>query len=261
MSNKNGNYKNIIRIKYKTDNSRDNKIRLFGNEFVHNNKNNCKIITDSNEEYELYTHWYKHKIKYDIFEIKLKIIRPLINIQGMFSMCNSLLSSSDISNFDTSHVKNMSYLFYECSSLLFLPDISKWDTSNVMDMNNMFSGCQLLLTLPDISKWNTSNVNNFSCMFYKCQSLSIIPDISKWNLNKAYDIGSMFRDCSSLFILPDISKWNINKIASMISMFEGCTSLQYLPNISKLITSVDNSLGISNIFKDCINIIKIKNYI
>ena len=119
-------------------------------------------------------------------------------------------------------------------------------------MNNMFSGCQLLLSLPDISKWNTSNVNNFSCMFYKCQSLSIMPDISKWNLNKAYDIGSMFRDCSSLFILPDISKWNINKIASMISMFEGCLSLQYLPNISKLITSVDNNLGISNLFKDCI---------
>ena len=50
MSNKNGNYKNIIIIKYKIDNCKDNKIRLFGNEFVHNNKNNCKIITDTNEE-------------------------------------------------------------------------------------------------------------------------------------------------------------------------------------------------------------------
>jgi len=261
MSNKNGNYTNIILIKYKVDNSKDNKIRLFGNEFVHNNKNNCKIIIGINEEYELYTHWYKHKIKNDIFEIKLKIIKPLTNIQGMFSMCNSLLSSSDISNFDTSNVTNMSYIFYECSSLLSLPDISKWDTSNVIDMNNMFSGCQSLLSLPDISKWNTSNVNNFSCMFYRCQSLSFIPDISKWNICKAYDIGWMFRDCSSLSSLPDISKWNVNSIANMISMFEGCSALQYLPDISKLINSVNNNLGITNLFKDCINSLKIKNYL
>ena len=246
MSNKNGDYKNIIIIKYKVDNSKDNKIRLFGNEFVHYNKNNCKIIIDTNEEHELYTHWYKHKIKNNIFEIKLKIIKPLTTIQGMFSMCNSLLSSSDISNFDTSHVKNMSYIFYECSALLSLPDISKWDTSNAMDMNNMFSGCQSLNSLPDISKWNTSNVNNFSCMFYRCQSLSFIPDISQWNISKAYDIGWMFRDCSSLLLLPDISKWNANKIANMISMFEGCSTLQYLPDISNLITSVDNNFGINN---------------
>ena len=120
MSNKYANYKNIIIIKYKVDNNEDDKIRLFGNEFVHNNKNKCKIIIDTNEEFGLYTHWYKHRIKNDIFEIKLKIIKPLTNIQGMFSMCNSLLSSSDFSNFDNSYVTNMSYLFYECSSLLYL---------------------------------------------------------------------------------------------------------------------------------------------
>ena len=158
------NINNELIIKYKIEDNLDNKVRLFGNEFVHNNKKNCKIIIDK-EEYELYTHWYKYKVKSNILEIKLKIVKPLINIQGIFSMCNSLIPSFDISNLDTSNVINMRNIFYECSSLLSLPDISKWDTSKVTDMGGMFYGCSSLSLLPDISNWNTSNVNDMSLHF------------------------------------------------------------------------------------------------
>ena len=103
-------------IKYKTDINENDKIRLFGNEFVQNNKKNCKIIIDL-KEYDLYTHWYKFKVEKEILEIKLKIIKPLTNMTGMFSMCNSLLSSSDFSSLDTSKVTTMKNLFYKCSLL------------------------------------------------------------------------------------------------------------------------------------------------
>ena len=62
------------------------------------------------------------------FNIPLSFYR-LIDMRGMFSGCNSLIS---------------------------LPDISKWNTSNVNDMSGMFSGCYSLISLPDISKWKTN---------------------------------------------------------------------------------------------------------
>ena len=58
-----------------------------------------------------------------------------INIFGLLPYSNennkihmSFLSLPDISQWDTSQVKDMSYMFYECSLLKSLPDISKWDT-------------------------------------------------------------------------------------------------------------------------------------
>ena len=66
----------------------------------------------------------------------------------MFSGCSSLLSLSDISKWNTSHVTNMSFMFYECESLSSLSDISKWNTSNVTDMSYMFSGCKNSLKIP-----------------------------------------------------------------------------------------------------------------
>ena len=56
-------------------------------------------------------------------------------------------------------------MFDGCKSLKALPDISKWDTSNVKDMSYMFAGFE---NIPDISKWNTSNVKNMSHMFAGC---------------------------------------------------------------------------------------------
>jgi len=42
--------------------------------------------------------------------------------------------------------------FYNFSSLISLPDISKWNTSNVKDMSYMFCLCSSLISLTDISK-------------------------------------------------------------------------------------------------------------
>ena len=102
-------------------------IKLFGNTFVENNKDNCKIII-SGKEIELKEKIELNNITNNILEIKLKGI---------------------------SNINDMSFMFDGCSSLNSLPDISKWNTSNVNDMNNMFNGCSSLKSLPDISKWKT----------------------------------------------------------------------------------------------------------
>ena len=65
----------------------------------------------------------------------------------------------------------MSSLFCGCEALISLPDISNWNTSNVKDIHRLFSQCSSIKYLPNISNWNTSNVNNMSEVFADCLSL------------------------------------------------------------------------------------------
>ena len=174
--------KDISEIKIIYDINKGNSIRIFGHNFIENNKNICKMIIDNNE-YEITE---RYNIKKNNNNSKLKIIlkgiNNVTNINDMFYNCLSLLSLPDISKWNTNNITNMSYMFYNCSSLLSLPDISKWNTNNVTNMSGMFMWCSSLSSLPDISKWNTNNVTDMSHMFYYCSSLLSLPDISKWNL-------------------------------------------------------------------------------
>ena len=153
-----------IELNYKPKSDNEEKVRLFGDDFIKNNLHKCKIIYDNEEndikEYFEDIDWeYNHK---NPITIKLKGINNITDMSDMFYDCNSLSSLPDISNWNTSNVHNMSYIFSDCKSLSSLPDISKWNTSNVTDMNGMFYNCKSLSSLPDTSKWNTSNVTGMS---------------------------------------------------------------------------------------------------
>ena len=158
---------------YKID---DKKIKLFGNEFVKNNKDNYYLIID-NKKINLCEYYNVKNDKMNKLKVKLIQTNVIENMSFIFSDCTSLSSLSDISKWNTNNVTDMSYIFCECSSLSTLPDISKWNTNNVTDMSYMFYDCESLSSLPDISKWNINNVTNMSYMFYDCESLSSLPDI------------------------------------------------------------------------------------
>ena len=210
----------------------ENKIKLFGFDFVKNNKNNCYLIIN-NIKQEL-TNYIEIKTKEQkLLEIKLFEINSITNMSDMFNECNSLNSLPDISKWDTQNVTNMSSMFRWCSSLSSLPDISKWDTKNVTDMSCMFHYCRSLNSLPDISEWDTKNVTRMSCMFYRCISLNSLPDISKWNTKNVTSMYYMFGECRSLNSLPDISEWDTKNVTDMSYMFYECSSLNSLPDISK----------------------------
>ena len=139
-------------------------IRLFGDKFVENNKNICKMIIENKE--------YKIEAEYNVKNYRNSILKiQLIRINK---------------------VTNMSYMFDKCSSLLSLPDISKLNTNNVTDMNFIFGECSSLSSLPDISNWNTNNVTDMCYIIYGCSSLSSLPDISKWNINNVINMRSIF---------------------------------------------------------------------
>ena len=271
---------NEITIRYQINYDNDKDIKIFGNDFVENNKEKCFLIIN-NKKHDLCEYINKNEIKNDnnTLEIKLKEIKQINNLSYMFYNCESLISLKDISKWDIINVTNMSHLFSYCKSLttlpdiskwnivnitnisnLFnncislksLPDISKWNTINITDMSYLFNYCESLLSLPDISKWNTKNVTNISYMFSNCKLLSSLPDISKWNTSNIIDMSNLFNFCESLSILPDISKWNTIKVKNMSNIFRICKSLTSLPNISKW--NISNVTDISYMFSNCKNL-------
>ena len=192
---------NSMTIIYKIDNGNRayNKLRLFGEEFVKNNKDNCSIIIDGkNQGLSEHININEKMRKKGYLEIKLKENKIISNMSHMF--CRGIEEDDrillwqipDISKWNTINVTDMSYLFCCCENLESLPDISSWNTSNVKDMSNMISYCRNLESLPDISKWDTSNVTDMSHMFVNDLKLKLFPDISKWNTSKVKDMEHMF---------------------------------------------------------------------
>ena len=255
------NYFNEILIDYKINDMKE--IKIFGEEFVEKNKNNC-FINIKGKEYELCSIINLNDINYyqkeNILNIKLKGIDKITDMSSIFKGCSSLVSMSDIYKWNTENITNMtsifsncenltylpdisywdtrnvtdiSYMFYDCKSLISLPDISKWDTKKVTKMNCIFHNCSTLITLPDISKWNTSNVTEMFCLFYGCSSLISLPNISKWDTSNNKTINGFLTKCISLKNIPDISNWNTSQIYDMNGIFYGCSGLRNIPDISK----------------------------
>ena len=110
-----------IEITYKPnkneENKSNNKIRIFGERFVENNFDKCKIIYNENEYYlrEYFQDMDEEYNNQDPFTLKLKGIN---------------------------NIKYASYMFENCESELSIPDISKWNTSKVEYMSGMFSECK-----------------------------------------------------------------------------------------------------------------------
>ena len=246
---------NEIIARYKL-NENEKKIRIFGHNFVLNNKNNCSILY-KNETYELTEYFDISNFEeiQDTIEIKLKGINNITNMSDMFNDCRNLIELPDIYMWNTINVTNMSFLFKNCSSLLTPPEISGWETENVTDMSYMFSGCSSLISLPDISKWNISNVTDIRAIFSNCFSLEYLPDLSNLNTMNVTKMSYLFSECWKISSLPDISKWNTINVEDMNSMFYECESLLFLPDIGKWnITNLKNK---DLMFKGCKNTLNI----
>lgn len=164
----------------------------------------------------------------------------------MFGYCNSL-SSLNIINFDTSEVRNMFFMFYNCSSLTSL-DLSSFNTSKVTNMKGMFSVCKNLVSL-NISSFNTSKVNDMSYMFVDCIKLKNL-NLSNFNTSEVTNMSYMFFDCYSISSL-NLSNFDTSKVQNMSSMFGRCYALNSL-NLNNFDTS--KVTNIDHMFIDCINL-------
>ena len=166
-----------LSMTYKSINNE--KIKIFGSEFVSLNKFTCKIVQDD-EEYDLDEFFYNNlclEKKTRLTNITLKC-KSLKSISHIFHKCKNLISLRIINILNTTMFDDMGFMFDGCHSLISISNISQLDTSAVKNMEKMFKGCHSLKSLPDISKWDTSNVLYMNKMFKNCVSLVTLPDIS-----------------------------------------------------------------------------------
>ena len=174
--------------------AKNKEVKIFNDTFVSNNMKRAKMIIN-NKQYKI-----KENTQNLIQSVKIKInfLDNIINLNSMFSNCESLYSIHDFKNLNTKYIKTI---------------------------YNLFAGCNSLIYIDDISNWNLNNINNIRKIFYQCSSLKSLPNISIWNINKVNDISELFAGCSLVKELPDISKWSTSNANNMSKLFYKCSQI------------------------------------
>ncbi len=245
------NNSNFLIIEYRKKDSPE--IKLFGEEFVNKNKDNCKIIIEKIER-DLIP-FYKLNTSENI-KVKLIITKQLEDMSYMFSGCESLVSLEGLSDWETEKVNNMEYMFSGCSSLKSLEGLSDWETEKVNNMDSMFFGCSSLKSLDGISFWKTNNVKSMKYMFFSCSSLTSLEGISSWNTQNVENMENMFEKCFALSSLKGLSKWKTGKVQNMKNIFYKCKSLLSLEEISNWNT--ENVVNMEYMFNECSSLSDLK---
>ena len=164
------------------------------------------------------------------------------------------------------------------------PDLTKWNTTNVKDMSYMFpSGsskslfgnvpaCKMKLNESDddaaadddgmrtcgprrssgIEKWDTRNVVNFEGMFMDLHSTTrtnvgtFNPDLSEWGTGSATNFASMFKNAQVDFSGGNFSKWNTSRGVHFQEMFRSAKIF----NGDLSTWQTGNGVNFANMFKD-----------
>ena len=222
----------------------DDKIKVFGKEFVEKNKGNLRLLINKK------TYNLSEYLPNDIFSIneddeddedddslsiELEEIKTgnLTDLSFMFSDCD-VLTSVNFQSFNMQNVTNMSSMFSNCIFLTSI-NLSSFNTQNVTDMSSMFSACPLLTSL-NLSSFNTEKVTNMSNMFFMCSELKTV-DLRSFKTENVTNMGSMFFECPSLASL-DLRSFNTQNVTDMQNMFYNCKSLTSL-NLSSF--NADNA--------------------
>ena len=171
------------------------------------------------------------------------------NMENMFNYCNDLEKINFI-NFETSQVTNMKGMFLGCKKIKSL-DLSNFQTSSVETMRNMFTACEGLEYL-NVGNFDTSSVNDMVEMFCNCQNLESI-DLSSFSSTTNIEMGGMFKYCLKLKSIkfPETNKLKVSNIGAI---FQDCWSLTSL-NLSCFDTSSLENLDY--IFDKCYNLVSV----
>ena len=143
-------------------------------------------------------------------------------MRNMLRECQSL-TSLDVSGWDLSNTKDISFLFQNCNKLQEIKGIENWDTSKVAEMKKTFYKCSALPTV-NVTAWDVSNVTTMECLFSTCGKLTTV-DLTGWDTSKVTNIHDLFVNCTSLTTVEGLGTWDTSSVTDMISAFNGCTAL------------------------------------
>lgn len=144
----------------------------------------------------------------------------------MFQNCQ-VLTSLNLSAFDTSQVTDMRNAFFSCKILTDLK-MSNFTSDSVLDTSCMFGYCEKLtsITMPNFSV--TNRVTSINSMFENCYALQSI-NIKSWDTSNVTDMSGLFWLCQSLETYDFIKTFDTSNVSEMAAMFAG---IHFLPDIS-----------------------------
>ena len=181
--------------------------------FGNNSTNAGKVITVTNlgtVGWQSFVNAFKSCGNMTSFNVGVTDTSSVTNMHGMFNGPH-LLTTLDLSNFNTSSVTDMSYMFVMIK--LTTLDVSSFDTSSVTNMLRMFHACRDLTTL-DLSNFDTSSVTDMSYMFNENKDLTSL-DVSSFDTSSVTTMYNMFYDCGSLTSL-DVSSFDTSSVTDWI---------------------------------------------
>ena len=199
--------------------------------------------TNNANSVQLYSVLNNDTSKYKIYIASESGVIYLKSGNQLFSRLTNM-STLDLTNVDTSNVKDMRNMFRECSTLVTL-DLNTFNTSKVTSMLAMFYNCRSLVNL-NVSSFDTSNVTDMSYAFGHCPSLVSL-DLSDFNTLQVTTMYAMFAECEKLTSL-DLGSFDTSKVTNMSYMFNRCKLLATL-NVSNFNTS--NVTNMAFMFSEC----------
>ena len=161
-------------------------------------------------------------------------------IANALFMNNKKMTYVNVSDLDTSNLKDMTHMFRTCESLEYV-DVSNFDTSNATDTSWMFAEARKLKNV-NVSNFDTSNVTNMEAMFYECKELEKL-DVSSFDTSKVTNMYSMFCLCEKIKEIKISSLFNTQNVTTMDSMFRQCYQLETV-DVSGFNTSKVTNMGV-----------------
>ncbi|WP_345027259.1 BspA family leucine-rich repeat surface protein, partial [Flavivirga jejuensis] len=143
-------------------------------------------------------------------------VPDLSQVTNMYYMFLESSFNGDISNWDVSSVKDMSYMFRKAS--VFNQDIGSWDVSSVESMEGMFDEASAFNQ--DIGNWDVSSVDIMSAMFNEASAFN--QDIGNWDVSSVKDMSYMFLEASAFN--QDIGNWDVSSAKDMSYMFNSASA-------------------------------------
>ena len=163
----------------------------------------------------------------------------LSDISYMFSNCS--VKYIDLSNFNTSSVKNFGWAFGRCNNLLKI-DLTNIDTKNATNMRSMFYNNKNLLEIKLGDRFDTSKVTDLSYMFDNCNNLKTL-NLSKFSTTNVKKANYMFYECNNLSELVIGDNFNITNVSQ-----KGI--LTYCDKLEKIYINASKNNSFDSVLKD-----------
>lgn len=242
--------KNYLNLVYKLNEEKG--IKIFGYEFVKNNKNKCHLIIEDKKKIIDSEYIDIYDYQREKGEISFKLVEDenetITDMSHMFENCDLLERVDYGSSWDCKNVLLCQRMFYGCTSVKFIYYIFNFISLEETNFNSLFFDCKSLRSLI-ITDWNTKNVTDFSHFVQNCSSLEYLGDGHNFVTSKAVDMSDMFNGCAKLNCIELMNEWDVSNVTNMDRMFYDCKSLINPPSIDQW--NPRNLISVKGLFCNC----------